>query len=302
MSSAFPKPVDELVPAVQKWAAELGQLPSRNKIKQRFRIGADKANAVLAVLSETGFDPADPAGDTGPAATGGAGLHLVPRPVDIEPTADTGHGETEPDSDLPPVAAQTEPAAPAEPDPVTDTPPAPAPLPVADEQVSPAADPGVTSPPTTARPIGKGRKWLRQLALLPMALSAFVAIWGGWVGLGEMTGFGIIHPLPGIADSVQLNSAITLPLGVEAYAAYAMRVWLARIGSKRAQKFARASAIGSLVLGGLGQVTYHLMSASGITQAPWEITTFVACLPVVVLGFGAALAHLQHDTTETTQQ
>jgi len=60
VSSAFPRPVDELVPAVREWATELGELPSRNKIKQRYRVGADKANAVLAILSETGFDPADP--------------------------------------------------------------------------------------------------------------------------------------------------------------------------------------------------------------------------------------------------
>jgi hypothetical protein len=131
-----------------------------------------------------------------------------------------------------------------------------------------------------------------------MAVSAFVAIWSGWVGLGGMTGFGIVHPLPGIADGFQLNTAITLPLGVEAYAAYALRVWLARIGTRRAQRFAKWSALGSLVLGSAGQVAYHLMSAMGITTAPWEITTCVACLPVVVLGLGAALAHLQHDTTD----
>ncbi|WP_273936881.1 hypothetical protein [Kutzneria chonburiensis] len=137
--------------------------------------------------------------------------------------------------------------------------------------------------------------------LAPMAVSAFVAIWSGWVGLGGMTGFGIVHPLPGIADGFQLNTAITLPLGVEAYAAYALRVWLARIGTSRAQRFAKWSALGSLLLGSAGQVAYHLMSAMGITTAPWPITTCVACLPVVVLGLGAALAHLQHDT-ETTQQ
>jgi hypothetical protein len=293
MSSAFPRPVDELVPAVRKWAAELGELPSRNKIKQRFRIGADKANAVLAILSETGFDPADLTGDTGPAATGGAGLHLVPPPVESEPPADACDVDTEHSADLPPVAAQTEPTVPAAVDPGTDVLPAP----VADQLVSAVADPGTTSAPATARPVGRWWRWV----LAPMAVSAFVAIWSGWVGLGGMTGFGIVHPLPGIADGFQLNTAITLPLGVEAYAAYALRVWLARIGSRRAQRFAKWSALGSLLLGSAGQVAYHLMNAMGITTAPWPITTCVACLPVVVLGLGAALAHLQHDT-ETTQQ
>jgi hypothetical protein len=150
--------------------------------------------------------------------------------------------------------------------------------------------PAATGSTVAARAAGVARRW----PLLLLAAPAFVAIWSGWVGLGEMTGFGLVHPLPGIADGFALNSAITLPIGVEAYAAYAMRGWLAQVGSRRAQRFARASAIGALILGGLGQVAYHLMSAAGISHAPWWITTFVACLPVVVLGFGAGLAHLQH--------
>jgi hypothetical protein len=38
-----------------------------------------------------------------------------------------------------------------------------------------------------------------------------------------MTGFGQVHPLPGIWPSFHLNTAVTLPVGVEAYAAYALR-------------------------------------------------------------------------------
>jgi hypothetical protein len=32
-----------------------------------------------------------------------------------------------------------------------------------------------------------------------------------------------------------------------------------------------------------------------MTAAPWQITAAVACLPVAVLGMGAALAHLLHS-------
>jgi hypothetical protein len=135
--------------------------------------------------------------------------------------------------------------------------------------------------------------------LILLALPAFVAIWSGWVGLGELTGFGPVHPLPGIADRFTLNTAITLPIGVETYAAYALRVWLAGSGTARARRFARDSAIGSLVLGVAGQVAYHLLVAFHVTAAPWPITAAVSCLPVVVLGFGAALLHLagedQHE-------
>jgi hypothetical protein len=59
--------------------------------------------------------------------------------------------------------------------------------------------------------------------LLPVAAPAAVAVWSGWVGIGEKTGFGIVRPLPGIMDSLRINTAVTLPLGVEAYAAFALR-------------------------------------------------------------------------------
>ncbi|KZM75587.1 hypothetical protein AWN90_19640 [Nocardia terpenica] len=129
--------------------------------------------------------------------------------------------------------------------------------------------------------------------MLLIALPAAVAVWSGWVGLGELTGFGVIHPLPGIWDSARLNTAITLPIGVEAYASYALYVWLSdRIRTAKTVNYAKWSAIGSLTLGAAGQVAYHLMQAAGTRIAPWPITMMVACLPVVVLGMGAALTHM----------
>jgi hypothetical protein len=53
-------------------------------------------------------------------------------------------------------------------------------------------------------------------------------VWSGWVGIAQKTGFGLVRPLPGIWPSLHLDTAITLPIGVEAYAAYALRAWLAR--------------------------------------------------------------------------
>ena len=67
---------------------------------------------------------------------------------------------------------------------------------------------------------------VRRWPLVLIASPAAVAIWSGWVGLGELCGFGPIHPLPGIADGFAINTAITLPVGVEAYGAYALRAWL----------------------------------------------------------------------------
>jgi hypothetical protein len=114
-----------------------------------------------------------------------------------------------------------------------------------------------------------------------------------------MSGFGLVHPLPGIADGLTLNSAITLPVGVEAYSAYALGTWLSdRPIPARARRFAAHSSLIALGLGLLGQVVYHLLSAAGYSQAPMWVVVFVSCLPVLVLGAGASLHHLlgtEHD-------
>lgn len=132
------------------------------------------------------------------------------------------------------------------------------------------------------------RRWPLALIGAPAAVS----IWSGWVGLGTLCGFGIVHPLPGIADGFQLNTAITLPVGVEAYGAYALGAWLHPGTSGTAKTFARRSAIGALVLGMIGQVAYHLLAAAHSQRAPSIVIVIVACMPVVTLGFGAALTHL----------
>jgi hypothetical protein len=287
MTSAYPATITALIPQARRLATELGELPSRNKLMAHLRIGAPKARQVLTALTETGFTPAD--SDPNPAAPAGTGgvrrLHSVPRldsaptPVDTADTADA-----EPSEPAPEVTGPE--SGPAEPEGdlgvCTDTP---------SVQVTAPANPAETGRAVFG--------WTRRLPgswpLLLLALPAFVAIWSGWVGLGELTGFGLVHPLPGIADGFTLNTAITLPIGVETYAAYALRVALASgNASPRAKRFAGWSAVASLALGFLGQVAYHLMTVHHVTTAPWWITTVVSGLPVIVLGCGAALAHLQH--------
>src|SRR5262249_18944052 len=124
----------------------------------------------------------------------------------------------------------------------------------------------------------RARRW----PLFLIAAPAAVAVWSGWVGLGELCGFGIIRPLPGIMDRFHLNTAITLPIGVEAYAAFALGAWLAPLEvPQRARRFARRSAIGALVLGMTGQVAYHLLAAAHAAMAPIPVVVLVSCLPVV---------------------
>src|ERR1700722_4545369 len=177
---------------------------------------------------------------------------------------------------------------------------------------SPAADPDLRrlvpartadsavadqSPPGP-RPVRSVRSW----PLLVLAAPAAAEVWSGWVGIAQKTGFGLVSPLPGIWPSLHLDTAITLPVGVEAYAAYALRAWLARDHaiSARTRRLAKRSAIFSFALGMAGQVAYHLMAQAGMAQAPWLITTLVSCLPVLVLGMGTALAHLLRADAGTT--
>ena len=84
------------------------------------------------------------------------------------------------------------------------------------------------------------------------------------------------------------------PGRVEAYAAYALRAWLAREDwiSAGTRRFAKQSAICSFALGMAGQVAYHLLIQAHAVRAPWPVTTVVSCLPVLVRAMGTALAHM----------
>ena len=163
------------------------------------------------------------------------------------------------------------------------------------------------SPPETdggrSATVSGRRRPVRSWPLLVLAAPAAVAVWSGWVGIGQMTGFGEIHPLPGIWNSLHVDTAVTLPIGVEAYAAFALHVWLTSnpVVSDRTRGFARWSAIVALVLGMAGQVAYHLLAQAGVIRAPWQATTLVSCLPVLVLGMGSALlAHMLRSDTWAT--
>ena len=260
----YPQPVDALLPAARTLAAELGDVPSRNRLMREYRIGAPKADELRNLLAAEALHR-----DLDAAA---------PVPVD-----ETG-----------PVAADPLPA-PAVPDAAPGIEAVPA-EPVAEPstEVTAPGHPGTPAEPSTAR---RAAVW----PVVLLALPAFVAVWSGWVGLGKLTGFGMVDLLPGIVEPgswATIDSAITLPVGVETYAAYALYVWLSGRVPDRARRFARWSAIASLIVGALGQVAYHLLVAAGVTAAPWQITTLVACLPVAVLGMGAALAHLVREDAD----
>ena len=142
--------------------------------------------------------------------------------------------------------------------------------------------------------VSSGTRTVRSWPLLVLAAPAAAEVWSGWVGIAQKTGFGLVSPLPGILPSLHLDTSITLPVGVEAYAAYALRAWLAgeHSISGRTRRFAKWSAICSFALGMAGQVAYHLLAQAGTARAPWPVTTIVSCLPVLVLAMGTTLAHM----------
>jgi uncharacterized membrane protein YhdT len=253
----YPQPVDELLPAALKLADDLAEVPSRNRLMREFRIGAPKADALRVELVQRAED-ADRAEVVEPEPDR-VDIPLGPGPAPV----------VEPDLTPAPVETAVEPS----------------------PEVESTGHPGTATTPESGR-----RPAVWPVVLL--ALPAFVAVWSGWVGLGRMTGFGLVDLLPGIVNPgswATIDSAITLPVGVETYAAYALYVWLSGRVPDRARRMARWSAIASLTVGALGQVAYHLLAAAGVTSAPWWITTAVACLPVAVLGMGAALAHLVRE-------
>jgi len=142
--------------------------------------------------------------------------------------------------------------------------------------------------------VSSGTRAVRSWPLLVLAAPAAAEVWSGWVGIAQKTGFGLVSPLPGILPSLHLDTSITLPVGVEAYAAYALRAWLSdgHTVSGRTRRFAKWSAICSFTLGMAGQVAYHLLAQAGAARAPWPVTTIVSCLPVLVLAMGTTLAHM----------
>ena len=272
---------DGLRPAVRAMVAELDD-----------RFGGEDVGSVAKAIKAMRPDPTQPSpwGSQGMAGEA-VKAYRARHGITVKPAAAKKPSRTAPPVRTRTAAVRREPTPPVPPAVRPDPRPVvqpPVPPPAAVVQPNPEPQPAPTG---RTAPVGPAAVW----PVILLAAPAFVAIWSGWVGLGGLTGFGVVHPLPGIADEFSLNTAITLPIGVETYGAYALYVWLSGRVPDRARRFAKWSAIASLAVGALGQVAYHLLVAAGVTSAPWQITTAVSCLPVAVLGMGAALAHLVRE-------
>jgi hypothetical protein len=129
----------------------------------------------------------------------------------------------------------------------------------------------------------------RPWFLYVIAVPAAVEVWACWVGLGSLCGF----PVLGLGR-LHISTGWTLAIGMEAYGAYALNVWLHKAPGPRSRKFAQWSAGGAFTLSLLGQVAYHVMRAKHVTVPPPVVIVFVACLPVALLAFAVILTHLMH--------
>ncbi|MFD0595009.1 hypothetical protein ACFQZ4_23715 [Catellatospora coxensis] len=117
--TTYPASVADLVDDFKLWAAELGTTPSANATRKRFRIGNDKANALLATLTAPAPDerltsgPATPPQDepTGPAPepeVTAAPVAAEPSPlaaVDVDPGPEIGPARVLPAAPVPAEAA-----------------------------------------------------------------------------------------------------------------------------------------------------------------------------------------------------
>lgn len=265
-------PDHEIEDALRRWSVEADGPLSRNRVISRYGIGATRATKLLDRSVEgwrtrTVGNPTRTADDqTGPVEQTDA--------VEPDRTDDAWTGI---------VADLVAPTAPVGPDQPADEPDR-----QPDHDLTPADQAATQTSPAPRRPRIRGL----LAGLYVIAASAGVAIWSGWVSLGEMAGFGPVRVLPGIADHLIVNAAVALPLGMEAYAALALRVWIGGGHSDRTRRYARTSTVVSLVTGAAGQVAYHLLAASRHAVAPWPIVTGVSVLPVAVLGMAAGLTHL----------
>jgi hypothetical protein len=145
-------------------------------------------------------------------------------------------------------------------------------------------------PTAELRSVLRKVKLPRGWFLMLIGFGTAVVIWGGWVDLGGMCGFGSIQLLPGTPP---VNLSPALPFTMEAYGSYALfsAVCLLPL-SRPTRAFAWISAIGALLLGFAGQAAFHVLREYGYARAPWQVIVGVSGVPVLALALAATLYHL----------
>jgi hypothetical protein len=122
-----------------------------------------------------------------------------------------------------------------------------------------------------------------------IAASSALEILAAWLGIGALSGFPVFT-----LGRARISTDWTLAICMEAYAGFALWVWLSGAKGKNSRNFALCSALGALVLSAVVQISYHLMLANGDQRAPDALVGFVAILPIIALTLAGILVHLMH--------
>ena len=133
-----------------------------------------------------------------------------------------------------------------------------------------------------------------NIGLSGIIAAAMVSIWGGWVELGHIVGFGAVQPLPGTPLShVTVDLAITLPIGAEALLALCVPIALASGSfSARTRRFSWTAMVIMTLVGMTGQVSYHLLTAWSWSTPPTWLVIGTSCLPITNLLVATILVHM----------
>lgn len=288
--------VRELLPTAVAYARALGRTPGRNELMRKFGIGAAKAGDLLNEIEK--HLQSEQAQEEGTAPVENAAPAYSSNGHGSGGLSNSYENWNPGSSSLPGSPGVSDSTVADEPR-VDSGPVAPGGSGSGWSSVSPKVSDRM--PDRAGSPKRKSLK-VRTWPLMVIGASAMVAVWSGWIELGHLTGFGVVRPLPGIWDDFEVNTVITLPLGLEVYGAYAMQLWVSGRLRGFAKSFAAFTSVVALLLATSGQAGVHIMHAWNWTAAPWWVTAIVSALPVVTLGLATTLAHLVRTQAESDQE
>jgi hypothetical protein len=122
--------------------------------------------------------------------------------------------------------------------------------------------------------------------MLVVGIAAAVLSFSTWVHLAEAVGFvevATVHPPLG--ETFTLRIAWLLPLAVDCYTLTVIRVWLNSPPGSQVIEYAKANAIGAIVLTVAAQAAYHAFTAAGASMTQlWWFAIVVGGIPPLLLG------------------
>lgn len=145
-------------------------------------------------------------------------------------------------------------------------------------------------PPAHAKP--KDHLWV----LVIIAAACGLEVCATWVGIGSRSGFPVIRLPYGIAH---IPTDFCLMVCMEAYAGYAIFIWLTRTG-RRSGPFAMWSGLAAAAASITAQVAYHVTGTQAVPP-PW-LVGLVSALPVIALILAALLIHLVRLDRDETEE